>query len=204
MSGTTGERKRDDHDTGSDGDAEAHPPPKKSLKKDSDEDNFDDIVMTEDRNTAKQQQQKYQGVATFLSKYTVGNKFPDAFEHICSMQNWEEDLFITKPENWSPSAVYQATRIFVHNFGATKSQHFFRIVLLPRVRKDIYENNHLNIALYRSLQKALQKPSAFCKGILIPLCESRTCTPREECIVGSIIEKKAFPLLYLWYVNLFF
>ncbi|GAU19570.1 hypothetical protein TSUD_303830 [Trifolium subterraneum] len=49
MSGTTGKgKKRDDHDTASDGDAEAHAPPKKSLKKDSDKDNkSDDIIIAE-------------------------------------------------------------------------------------------------------------------------------------------------------------
>jgi hypothetical protein len=48
MSGTTGKgKKREDHDTASDGDAETHAPPKKSLKKDSDDDNSDDIVVAE-------------------------------------------------------------------------------------------------------------------------------------------------------------
>jgi hypothetical protein len=48
MSGTTGKgKKREDHDTASDGDAETHAPPKKSLKKDSDDDNSNDIVVAE-------------------------------------------------------------------------------------------------------------------------------------------------------------
>ncbi|PNX79535.1 bystin, partial [Trifolium pratense] len=141
--------------------------------------------------------QLYKRVATILSKYTVG-KFPDAaLKHIPSMQNWEDVLSITEPHNWSPNAVYLANRIYVSNFGATKAERFYHLVLLPRVRQDIRQNNHLHFALYQSLQKALQKPTAFCKGILIPLCESRTCTLREAVIVGSIIEKGSIPFLHL-------
>ncbi|XP_045820029.1 bystin-like [Trifolium pratense] len=141
--------------------------------------------------------QLYKRVATILSKYTVG-KFPDAaLKHIPSMQNWEDVLSITEPHNWSPNAVYLANRIYVSNFGATKAERFYCLVLLPRVRQDIRQNNHLHFALYQSLQKALQKPTAFCKGILIPLCESRTCTLREAVIVGSIIEKGSIPFLHL-------
>ncbi|XP_004502968.1 RNA polymerase II transcriptional coactivator KIWI isoform X2 [Cicer arietinum] len=46
MSGTGKGKKREEHDNASDGDSEAHAPPKKTLKKDSD-DNSDEIVVCE-------------------------------------------------------------------------------------------------------------------------------------------------------------
>ncbi|XP_027358836.1 bystin [Abrus precatorius] len=137
----------------------------------------------------------YKGVGTHLSRYTVG-KIPKAFKHIPSMQLWEEVLYITEPENWSPNALYQATRIFASNFGAKKAERFYRLVLLPRVREDIRKNKRLHFALYQTLKKALYKPAAFFKGILFPLCESRTCTLREAVIIGSIIEKVSIPPLH--------
>ncbi|WVZ14458.1 hypothetical protein V8G54_012024 [Vigna mungo] len=137
----------------------------------------------------------YKGVGTHLSKYTIG-KIPKAFKHIPSMQLWEEILYITEPENWSPNALYQATRIFASNFGAKKAERFYKLVLLPRVREDIRKNKRLHFALYQTLKKALYKPAAFFKGILFPLCESRTCTLREAVIVGSIIEKVSVPPLH--------
>ncbi|XP_073220453.1 bystin [Cicer arietinum] len=137
----------------------------------------------------------YKGVATLLSRYTVG-KIPKAFKHIPSMQHWEEVLYVTEPEKWSPNALYQATRIFASNFGAKKAERFYKLVLLPRVREDIRKNKKLHFALYQTLKKALYKPAAFFKGILFPLCESRTCTLREAVIVGSIIEKFSIPPLH--------
>lgn len=109
-------------------------------------------------------------VATLLSRYTIG-KIPKAFKHIPSMQHWEEVLYVTEPENWSPNAMYQATRIFASNLGAKKAERFYRLVLLARVREDIRKNKRLHFALYQSLKKALYKPAAFFKGILFPLCE---------------------------------
>jgi hypothetical protein len=48
---------------------------------------------------------------------------------------------------------------------------FYAIVLLPAVRDDIRSAKRLNYHLYHALKKALYKPGAFMKGILIPLCE---------------------------------
>ncbi|EGW03608.1 Krueppel-like factor 10 [Cricetulus griseus] len=64
------------------------------------------------------------------------------------------------------------------------------------IRDDIRQYRRLNGHLYRALKKALFKPGAWFKGILIPLCESGTCTLREAIIVGSIITKCSIPVLH--------
>lgn len=112
----------------------------------------------------------YCRVGTHLSKYTAG-KIPKPFKHIPAMKQWEEVLYVTEPENWSPNAMYQATRIFSSNLGVKKAERFYKLVLLPRVREDIKKNKRLHFALYQSLKKSLYKPAAFFKGILFPLCE---------------------------------
>lgn len=137
----------------------------------------------------------YKGVGEYLSKYTAG-KMPKAFKHIPSTQMWEEVLYLTEPEKWSPNAMYQATRIFASNLGARRAERFYKLVLLPRVREDIRKNKRLHFALYQSLKKSLYKPAAFNKGILFPLCESGTCNLREAVIVGSILQKVSIPMLH--------
>ncbi|XWS73844.1 hypothetical protein CRYUN_Cryun02cG0164300 [Craigia yunnanensis] len=137
----------------------------------------------------------YKGVGKFLNKYTAG-KMPKAFKHIPSMQLWEDVLYLTEPENWSPNAMFQATRIFASNLGARKAERFYRLVLLPRVRDDIRKNKRLHFALYQSLKKALYKPAAFNKGILFPLCKSGTCNLREAVIFGSVLQKVSIPMLH--------
>ncbi|KDP41002.1 hypothetical protein JCGZ_03798 [Jatropha curcas] len=137
----------------------------------------------------------YKGVGEFLNRYTAG-KMPKAFKHIPSIQPWEDVLYLTKPENWSPNAMYQATRIFASNLGGKKAERFYRLVLLPRIRDDIKQNKRLHFALYQALKKSLYKPAAFNKGILFPLCKSGTCNLREAVIVGSIIQKVSIPMLH--------
>ncbi|KAL3978233.1 hypothetical protein ACER0C_019295 [Sarotherodon galilaeus] len=137
----------------------------------------------------------YRGVGKVLSKYRSG-KLPKAFKIIPALSNWEQVLYLTDPDSWSAAAMYQATRIFSSNLKERMAQRFYNLVLLPRVRDDIAEYKRLNFHLYSALKKALFKPGAWFKGILIPLCESGTCTLREAIIVGSILTKCSIPVLH--------
>ncbi|KAL0800360.1 hypothetical protein Bca101_055535 [Brassica carinata] len=137
----------------------------------------------------------YKGVAKIMSEYTIG-KMPKAFVLITKMERWEDVLYLTEPEKWSPNAMYQATRIFAHHLKNSQIQRFYSYVLLPRVREDIRKNKRLHFALYQALKKSLYKPSAFNKGILFPLCKSGTCSLREAVIIGSILEKCSIPMLH--------
>uniref|UniRef100_M3ZFR6 Bystin n=1 Tax=Xiphophorus maculatus TaxID=8083 RepID=M3ZFR6_XIPMA len=133
----------------------------------------------------------YKGVSKVLSRYRSG-KLPKAFKIIPALSNWEQVLYLTDPESWTAAAMYQATRIFSSNLKERMAQRFYNLVLLPRVRDDIAEYKRLNFHLYSALKKALFKPGAWFKGILIPLCESGTCTLREAIIIGSILTKCVF------------
>ncbi|ESQ33671.1 hypothetical protein EUTSA_v10007604mg [Eutrema salsugineum] len=139
--------------------------------------------------------QLYKGVAKIMSEYTIG-KMPKAFVLITKMERWEDVLYLTEPEKWSPNAMYQATRIFAHHLKDSQIQRFYNFVLLPRVREDIRKHKRLHFALYQALKKSLYKPSAFNKGILFPLCKSGTCNLREAVILGSILEKCSIPMLH--------
>ena len=137
----------------------------------------------------------FKGVGQILAKYRSG-KLPKAFKVIPSLSNWEEIVYLTEPENWSASSMYQATRIFTANLSTVKAQRFFNLVLLPRIRDDIAEYKRLNFHLYAALKKALFKPAAFFKGLLLPLCEARTCTLREALIISSVLVKTSVPMLH--------
>ncbi|GKB43256.1 bystin [Tanacetum coccineum] len=80
--------------------------------------------------------------------------------------------------------------------SSRKVELYYRVVLLPRIRKDIKQNNKLHFALYQALKKSVYKLAAFNKGILFPLCESRTCNLREVVIIGSVLQKVSTPPLH--------
>ncbi|KAK8930491.1 hypothetical protein KSP39_PZI016129 [Platanthera zijinensis] len=137
----------------------------------------------------------YKKVGVVLSKYTSG-KIPKALQRIALMERWEEVLYITEPDKWSPNAMYSATRIFASRFNPSKAQRFYKLVLLPRIRYEIQKNRRLHRALYEAIKKSLYKPAGFFKGILFPLCQSQTCTLMEAHIIGSIIQKVSIPPLH--------
>ncbi|KAA8497353.1 Bystin [Porphyridium purpureum] len=135
-------------------------------------------------------------VGDVLKRYRSG-KIPKAFKIIPTLSNWEEIMWLTRPDEWSPHAVLYATRLFASNLKPPDAQLFFNQVLLHRVRDDIEENRKLNVHLYGALKKALFKPQAFFKGVLFELCEpSSMCTLREAVIVGSVVSKVSIPMLH--------
>merc|ERR1719354_907052 len=136
----------------------------------------------------------YKCLGEILSKYRAG-KLPKAFKVIPALTNWEEILHCTNPDTWTAAAMYQATRLFASNLNAKMAQRFFNLVLYQRVRDDIAEYKRLNYHLYMALKKALFKPAAFFKGILLPLCESKSCSLREAVIIGSVLSKTSIPVL---------
>lgn len=134
-------------------------------------------------------------VGNIFSRYRSG-KVPKAFKVIPKLRNWEEILYLTRPDEWSPAAVYAATRLLASNLPAKEVVSFYTDIVLPRCLEDISENKKLNYHLYRALAKAVYKPDAFNKGILFPLCEDVGCTLRQATIIGSVISKVSIPMLH--------
>jgi essential nuclear protein 1 len=134
----------------------------------------------------------YTSVGKMLAHYKAG-KLPKALKMLPHLRNWEDVLWLTRPDEWSPSATYACTRIFASNLNEKMAQRFFNLVLLEKCRDDIRSNDKLNYHLYMALKKALFKPAAFYKGLLLPLAQSRTCTLREATIIGSVLTKVSIP-----------
>lgn len=137
----------------------------------------------------------YRGVGALLSRYKSG-KVPKAFKIIPALANWEEVLYLTQPEAWTPHATMAATRLFASNLNAKMAQRFFNLVLLPRVRADVQQNRRLHFTLFCALKKATYKPAAFFKGLLLPLCQAGNCTLREAVIMSSVLQRTSIPMLH--------
>ncbi|KAG6139393.1 hypothetical protein E4U47_003471 [Claviceps purpurea] len=136
----------------------------------------------------------YTKVGQILSRYKSG-PLPKPFKILPTIPRWEDILDITRPEKWTPNAVFQATRIFVSHKPHIV-QRFLEMVVLERVREDIYDNKKLNVHLFNSLKKGLYKPAAFFKGFLFPLIGSGSCTLREAHIISAVLARISIPVLH--------
>lgn len=129
-----------------------------------------------------------------LSRYKSG-QLPKPFKILPTLPQWQALLDITRPDSWTPNAIYAATRIFISSKPAV-AHEFISIVLLDRVRDEIHETRKLNVHVYNALKKALYKPACFFKGFLFPLVSSGTCTLREAHIISSVIARVSIPVLH--------
>ena len=134
----------------------------------------------------------YTAVGKMLHHYRSG-KLPKALKMLPHLKNWEQVLWLTRPDEWSPAATYASTRIFASNLNEKMAQRYMNLVLLEKCRDDIRSNRKLNYYYYLSIKKALYKPSAFYKGFLLPLAQSGTCSLREAAIIGSALSKYSIP-----------
>ena len=66
----------------------------------------------------------YGKVGELLSRYKSG-PLPKAFKIIPSLPAWEDILYITNPEMWTPHATLAATRIFVSNFKPAQCERYY-------------------------------------------------------------------------------
>jgi len=155
-------------------------------------DNNDDMENDLNQDLPPKVVQVYTDIGKILSRYTSG-KLPKAFKVIPSLSNWEEVLYLTRPDQWTPNAMYAATRIFASNLNPKMAQRFYNLVLLDAVRADIVSNHNLNYHYYMALKKAVYKPAAFFKGILLPLCQENG-TLREAAIVSSVLQRVSIPV----------
>ena len=131
----------------------------------------------------------YKLVGEVLRTYTSG-KLPKAFNILSSTEDWEDLVNITEPYNWTPQAMYNAVIQF-SSADSTIGTTFFEKYLVPAIKSDIKKNKKLNIHYYNCLKRALFKPSAFFKGIILPM--SKSLSGKEASIIGSILRKCSIP-----------
>eukprot|EP01029_Cantina_marsupialis_P006146 TRINITY_DN1668_c0_g6_i1.p1 TRINITY_DN1668_c0_g6~~TRINITY_DN1668_c0_g6_i1.p1 ORF type:complete len:442 (+),score=152.38 TRINITY_DN1668_c0_g6_i1:105-1430(+) len=137
--------------------------------------------------------QVYRQVAGLLRRYKAG-KLPKAFKWLPKLENWDEVMDITCPHEWSANAMFAATKMFSSTGSPEMAQRFYTLYLLPALRQDFLENKKINYHHYQAIKKALYKPKAFFKGLLLPLCEGGDCTLREAHIIGSVLSKCSIPV----------
>lgn len=136
----------------------------------------------------------YQRVGSFLANYTSG-PLPKAFKVIPVLKDWEELLFHTNPPRWSPQATYNATVLLSTKLTPRLAQRFYTMVLLPKFSQDVAKNKTVGVHIYNSIRRAVYKPTAFFKGIVLALAE-QGCSAREASIMASILARCSLPVIH--------
>ena len=80
--------------------------------------------------------------------------------------------------------------------GPKQAQMFIENYLYQAIRNNIAKYKKLNYHYYSCLKKALYKPAAWIKGILLRICSDGDCTLKEASIIGSVMSKMSIPMLH--------
>jgi essential nuclear protein 1 len=138
----------------------------------------------------------FTGLGKMLHVYKSG-KLPKIAVMLPRVANWEELLFITRPESWSQHAVDAMTRVFARSCDSDRIvEKFYEFVLLERVREEVLSQQRVPIHVYDALRRAIYRPGPFYKGIVLPLVLNGDANARECLIIGSIITKHSIPVLH--------
>lgn len=104
-------------------------------------------------------------------RHYKSGKVPRAITILPMLNEWEDALYLTRPDNWSEAAVRRLTNIFASSLNSSRAAVYFENVLLPHVREHLVTHQKLCDNLYMALKKSTYKPKAFYRGIVLPLCE---------------------------------
>lgn len=88
-----------------------------------------------------------------LSRYKSG-KLPKPFKILPTVPHWEEIMEITRPDQWTANAYFEATRIFISSTPVV-AERFMANVLLGKVRDDIAETKKLSMSYVFSCHSAI-------------------------------------------------
>lgn len=135
----------------------------------------------------------YGKIGLLLSRYKSG-KLPKAFKILPTIPHWERIIELTRPEEWTPNAVYAATVIFISGEPAT-AKKFMELIMLPAVQDNIHETQKLDVHLFDALKRSLFKPAAFFKGFLFPLVREG-CSLRAARIISGVLVRVSIPLMH--------
>lgn len=69
-----------------------------------------------------------ESIAKIMKEYTSG-KIAKPFKAIPLLDHWEAVLQMTKPEEWSPHAMFAATRLFASSLDVYRAKTFYEKVI---------------------------------------------------------------------------
>ena len=133
----------------------------------------------------------YTSVGKFLSTYKSG-KLPKAFKIVPRLANWEEVLYTTDPDGWTPAATCEATRLFASNLNPKMAQRYFNLVLLPAVQvsgSDWWLLRQRQMAAPPCHARPLRLITLSCMHPALPHPALHACSPaRMHSTGGSLSE----------------
>ena len=130
---------------------------------------------------------------SMLKIYRSG-KIPRSIKIISVLKNFEEILWFTRPDTWSPHALYAVTKLFLKNLRPLQLERFLTMVFIPRLQENIFQKNKkVSVHIFMTLKMISKIPKIFFSLIILPTAESLNFTTREAILFSILISKISVP-----------
>jgi essential nuclear protein 1 len=127
----------------------------------------------------------------FLKVYKSG-KMPKIIKLMPSLKNFEEIIWLTRPDIWSDQAIFSVTHSFISKLDKNQMGRFFSLVLAPRFQETIFNSNRYSIHIQKTMKMSTRFPSVFFSSVFLPMCESKNCSLKEGAVLGMILSNYHF------------
>jgi len=127
----------------------------------------------------------------FLKVYKSG-KIPKIIKLLPSLKNFEEILWLTRPDIWSDQAIFSITRSILPKLDKVQMSRFFSLVLTPRFQETIFNSSQYSIHIQKTIKISIRFSTVFLSSVFLPLCESKSCSVKEGAVLATIISKYHF------------
>ena len=128
----------------------------------------------------------------FLRVYRSG-KLPKILRILPGLKNFEEILWLTRPDIWSEQAIVVLTRFFQPKLDKNQLSRYYSLVLAPRFQESIFKPKSFSAHIEKAIKISIRYPSIFFSSIILPICETDRCSNKEGVVLSSIIWKYKFP-----------
>jgi len=130
---------------------------------------------------------------SMLKIYRSG-KIPKSIKIISVLKNFEEIIWFTRPDTWSPHALYAVTKLFLKNLRPLQLERFLTMVFIPRLQENIFQKNKkVSVHIFMTLKMISKFPKIFFSLIILPTTESLNFTTREAILFSILISKISVP-----------
>lgn len=129
---------------------------------------------------------------SLLLKIYRSGKVPKLLKSLPMLKNFEEILWLLRPDSWSPQALYIITRLFVSRLDNLQMGRFLSQILAPRLQEAVFRSKKISSHLFLSLKVSTNRSKNFFSSLLFPILRGQSCTLKEAIILGSIINRASF------------
>mmetsp|Transcript_19372 Transcript_19372/g.30275 ORF Transcript_19372/g.30275 Transcript_19372/m.30275 type:complete len:236 (-) Transcript_19372:2281-2988(-) len=117
-----------------------------------------------------------------------GGKIPRIVMILPLVKNFEEFLWLLRPDLWSSEAICSISLKFFSIMEDYQLHRFIIQIFVPRLQEIIFKRKIIPSIFFKTLKKISMKPGLIGPSVIFPLIDNKTCTIKEYLTLYGILK----------------